>query len=310
MFKKIINALLATILTTLCCLPLGNNASAAGRSFAISPMSQRVILMPGEVYRGAITVAVPNASSDDFNYLVSVAPYSTQKNEITDTDFGGSDFETMTNYNQIVNWITLDNPEGTVKPNEQKTVSFTINVPTDVPAGGQYAALLVREDTSKQEDDSGMAIKEIMQMSHIIYAEVAGETRKEAEIINNSIPSIILSNNLQTPSTVKNNGNVHTEAEYTIQIWTLFSDEELYTNEEDPKKILIMPGTTKYHNQEFTLPSIGIFRVKQTVKIFGETSEIEKIVFVCPVWLLFIVIFAIMFAVFWLISKSKKRKQS
>ncbi|MBQ3476155.1 hypothetical protein IJH26_01425 [Candidatus Saccharibacteria bacterium] len=285
------------------------NVLAVGKKFAVSPMNQRVVLIPGETYHGAITVAVPSDTVEEFNYLVSLAPYSLADNETSDSNLGGSDFETVTNNNQIVSWMTIDNPEGTIQPNEQKTVSFTINVPYDAPGGGQYAALLVRENDSTEPEDDQMAIKEVMQMAHIIYAEVAGETREEGEILENSIPSFLLTNKLQASSIVKNNGNIHTDAEYRLQVWPMFGDEELFTNVEDPEKIMVLPGTSKYHNQEYDLPAIGIFRVKQEVKIFGEISTVEKTIIVCPLWLLFIVVFAIVSIIIWLVIKAKSRKK-
>ncbi len=285
------------------------NVLAVGKKFAISPMNQRVVLIPGETYHGAITVAVPSDTVEEFNYLVSLAPYSLADNETSDSNLGGSDFETVTNNNQIVSWMTIDNPEGTIQPNEQKTVSFTINVPYDAPGGGQYAALLVRENDSTEPEDDQMAIKEVMQMAHIIYAEVAGETREEGEILENSIPSFLLTNKLQASSIVKNNGNIHTDAEYRLQVWPMFGDEELFTNVEDPEKILILPGTSNYHNQEYDLPAIGIFRVKQEVKIFGEISTVEKTIIVCPLWLLFIAVFVVVSIIIWLVIKAKSRKK-
>ncbi len=282
----------------------------ASRKFALSPMSQRIVLIPGETYHGGITVAVPSDANDNFDYIVTLAPYSFERNETSDTDFGGSDFDTITDYNQIINWITLENAEGTLAPNEQVTVSFTVEVPDDAPAGGQYAALLVRENSGETAQDDAMAIREIMQMAHIIYAEVAGETRKEGDILDNSIPGFSLSPKLVATSVVKNNGNIHTDVEYILQVWPLFSNEEICTNEENSTKSMVMPGNTKYHNEECNLPAVGIFRAKQIVKIFGETSIVEKTVIVCPLWLLFLIIFGIAAIIIYFVTRAKARKKN
>ena len=108
-------------------------------------------------------------------------------------------------------------------------------------------------------------------------------------------------------STVKNNGNVHTNAKYTLQVWPLFSDEEICTNEEEPATSLIMPETERMHVEECNLPSVGIFKVKQTVEIFGEKSVAEKTILMCPLWLLFLVLFAIIALVIWIVTKVKKK---
>ena len=109
---------------------------------------------------------------------------------------------------------------------------------------------------------------------------------------------------------VKNNGNVHAEAKYTLQVWPLFSDEEICTNEEAPENSLVLPNTQKYYSQECNLPMVGIFRAKQVVKIIGEESIVEKTIIVCPLWLLFVVIFGIVLLIAWIIAKTKKRKDS
>ena len=108
---------------------------------------------------------------------------------------------------------------------------------------------------------------------------------------------------------MKNDGNVHTDAEYTLQVWPLFSDEEIYTNEEEPETSMVMPGTERYHAKTVTTPSFGIFRVTQTVKIFGETSVVEKTVIICPLWLLFLILFVIIGLIIWIFAKVKKNNK-
>ncbi len=290
-----------------------NLALAADKKFALSPMSQRIVLTPGEVYKGGVTVASPADATESFDYMVSVSPYSLAEDTTTDDNLGGSDFDTRNQYNQIADWITINNPKGTVAPNEQKTISFEIDVPEDVPAGGQYAALIVQEDKEGKEEpqeDNGMAINEIMRMAHIIYAEVAGETRNEGEILENSIPGFVTSNPLRASSMVRNNGNIDTKAQYSLQVWPLFSDEEICTNEEKQTEIRVMPETNNYHMEECNVPSFGIFRVKQTVKIFNEISEVEKTVLFCPIWLLFIVLFIIAAIIIWIVMKVRSRRSN
>ena len=153
-------------------------------------------------------------------------------------------------------------------------------------------------------------IENVVEFAAGILAEVAGQTRDEGVIIENNIPSFILTNTLTASSRVRNDGNVHTNASYVLQVWPLFSDEEYCTNEEEPKTSLIMPETERYHAETCDLPSIGIFRAKQTIKIFDEVSEREKLVIVCPLWLLFIIIFVIVFAIMWLIAKARARNKA
>jgi len=282
----------------------------AEKAFTLSPMSQKVVLVPGETYRGGVSISNPVTSTEDFDYEVSITPYYVKGGNNSKDDYGGADYESKTKMNTIVDWATIDNPTGSIAPNESVTITFTVTVPANAPAGGQYMALVVSEDASKKQSSGDMAVVEKMQMAHVVYAEVTGETRNEGTIVDNNVPSFITSNVLKTSAMVKNNGNVHAEANYTLQVWPLFSNEEICTNEEKPENSLVLPNTQKYYSQECNLPMVGIFRAKQVVKIFGEESIIEKTIIVCPLWLLFVVIFGIVLLIAWIIAKTKKRKDS
>ena len=287
-----------------------NNAFADGkRAFAVSPMSQRVILSPGETYKGSLTVANPATATEDFNYSVTISSYYPAKIENGIDDYGGANYIDKTNANMITDWIVLDNPEGVLTPNEEKIVSFSIKVPENAPAGGQYAALLVKENPNVKIKDDTMSVTEVMQMAHVIYAEISGKTIKTGEILENNLPSFIMNGELKATARVKNTGNVHTDAEFVLQVWPLFSDEEICTNEEEASTNLIVPNTERYHTETCKLPNIGIFRAKQTVKIFGEESIVEKTVIVCPLWLLFIIIFAIIALIIWIVVRMRMHKK-
>ena len=282
---------------------------AASRAIMLSPMNQKMVLYPGETYHGTVTVANPNDAETDLHYLATLSTYYPAKIDEDDKYYKGSDFETKSSMNMIVDWTEIDNPTGVLEPNDEIQVSFTINVPETAPAGGQYMAILVKEDPEfAKKDDNSVNVNEIMQMAHIVYAEVAGETRNEGAILENDIPSFLVSNTLEATSAVQNNGNVHTDAEFILQVWPMGSDEEICTNEEDASTGFVMPGTETYHVETCQLPAVGIFRAKQTVKIFGETSIVEKTIIVCPIWLLFLIIFVIVAAIIYFVMRARARK--
>lgn len=283
--------------------------AASDHTMTVSPPSQKIVLTPGEEFEGTILVSNSTDATRDLIYSVTVGSFSLREDESGKADYDNVDVETITSYNQIMNWIILGKTEGTVGANEVDTVPFIIKVPKDAPAGGQYATIVIQDDTKKDEEDDGnVTVQSVFRFAANIFAEVTGKTRDEGSIPENDIPAFSLDNTLNASSTVHNSGNVHTDAQYILQVWPLFSDEEICTNEEEPSTSFIMPGTEKYHVESCTLPAIGIFKAKQIVKIFNETSIFERMVIVCPLWLLFLIVFGITALIIYYIARVKARK--
>ena len=95
---------------------------------------------------------------------------------------------------------------------------------------------------------------------------------------------------------------------YTLQVYPLFGNEEVYTNEENPEKRTILPETRRLNTMSWDgAPQLGIFRVKQTVKFLDDTKVTEKLVFICPLWFLFVVLAIIFLAIFWIVSRVRGR---
>lgn len=314
-FFRVAIAILTIIVTS---LSIGFQKAWAdgdiGTSMFVSPMIQELLLTPGEQYQGTILVSSSSEATKDLEYTVEVGSYGWNSSEDSKDDYGAVDVDTKSQYNMIMDWIKLDREGGTLKPGMQDKILFTINVPESAPAGAQYASILVANATKavneNESKDDGIQIKSIPRMASAIVANVAGTTVEKGIITENSMPTFLLNNNLEATSMVKNEGNAYTNAEYVLQVWPMFSDEEICTNEEEPAKSMVLPETSKYHMETCQLPSVGIFRAKQTVRIFGEESIVEKTIIVCPVWLLFIIFFVIAALIIWLVMRTKARGKS
>lgn len=309
--KKIKYAMAAVVMMANVCFDsLFANAALQKQSMHVSPPNQRVVLTPGETFNGSLLVANANDSTRPLKYELSIGSFSEVSSEDSKDDYGTVDHINVSNYNQIMDWITLDRTGGTVEPNGKDVVNYTIKVPEDVPAGGQYATIIVKDVTDKDaRGDGNVAVESTFQFASIIYAEISGNTRIDGKIIDNSMPSFLFNGPLMAESMVRNDGNVHTDAKYTFQVWPLFSGEEICTNEEEPETSLVLPETERYHAQTCDLPSIGIFNAKQTVEIFGETSIVERTIIICPLWLLFLILFVIIAVVIWVVIKIRGGKK-
>lgn len=298
--KKIIMAVAVAIVGGIGLIP---QAAFADMEFSVTPMRQKIVLMPGEKYEGTFGIVNPSSNTSDFYYKLSVEPFYVDENY-------QPVYENNGDYNQIVDWITLDSETGVIKPNSTKYVNFIVDVPSNAPAGGQYAIIRVASDreTSQSGDDTSVNIQNVMTIAHVIYAEVAGETKRSGEVLEANVPSFLLSGNIAGTSAVKNTGNVHGTAKYTLQVFPLFSSEEIYTNEEEPEEKTILPNRTLYNETVWAeTPAVGIFNVIYTVEFEGETMQVSKMVIICPIWLLFLIIFVIIAAIIWIVMRVRAR---
>lgn len=260
-------------------------------------------LKPGGTYTGKFKIQ--NTGSKEFRYEIDFSPYS-----IADENYN-IDSKTESDYTQMSKWITVDKPAGTIASDETIEIEYTIRVPRDVAAGGQYALINVKMLTDNDnEQTEGSAFKVIQQIGFRVLASINGTTRKTAAITDNKVPGFIFNPPITVSSVVNNSGNIHAKATYVLQVFPLFGDEEVYTNEENPVELTILPETKRYNELSWDgAPHLGIFRVKQTVKIFDEVSVTEKLVFLCPIWFLFIVLLLIFCVIFWIVSRVRSRRK-
>lgn len=267
----------------------------------VSPTKQKISLTPGANYTG--TFKVMNVGKAGFNYTTSATPYS-----VTNDSYD-ADYATTTVYNQISEWITFDNKTktGYLNPGEIQEVTYTVKVPEDVPAGGQYAVLMAQTDAGNAEDAT---INVVHRVGMILYAAVPGETRASGEIIKNTVNSFYFNPPITVSSLVKNTGNVEQTATYTTNIWPLFQKETVFSNADNPLTLDVIPETSRFNSISWDgAPSLGIFYVEQTIEFAGETSTVKKLVLICPLWLLFIIFALLFFIIFWLVSRSRDRKR-
>lgn len=287
-------------LVVVCCVPAYADEQPKQR-LQISPAIQEVgELKPGDKYTG--TFKVQNTGTETFDFNVGVSPFFVVDENYT------PDYDNSNQYTDITEWIKLSITSGTVTPNNEKEIAYSISVPADVPAGGQYAVIYAEIIPSESAGDTGIAAVQRVGMK--IYSNVQGNTRKTAAIDENKIAGILFNPPITATSIVHNTGNTHARATYVLQVYPLFSSEEVYTNEENPVTLTILPETRRFNSVAWEgAPRLGIFKVKQTVTIFGETSTTEKVVFLIPLWFLFLILLIIFVAIFWLVSRIRNRNK-
>lgn len=298
--KTIVKIALALTIGIIC-INSARIPAFASDGFQVSPMNQKIALIPGERSYGTFKITNPAANKANFNFELSVKPF-------TVNDSYDIVFENNGDYNQIVDWITLEYNGGVISPNNTAIINFYIDTPLDAPAGGQYASIVVAS-TPDNNADKGVNIQNYYSIAHVIYADVAGETVRGGDFDSISVPSFLFSGNISGTVSIKNTGNVHSDASYTLQVFPLFSKEEIYTNEEEPKTNTILPGSTRTTSLSWdNTPKVGIFHVIYTASFEGVESSVDKYVIVCPIWLLFIILACLFVVIFSIFFGGKKKR--
>ena len=275
---------------------------SAASSFSVSPMYQMISLTPGETYVGNFEIVNPGDNLYDFYYELRVEPFTVNEQDRPSLTANGD-------YTRIVDWIELPQNSGVIAPNEHISARFVINVPEDAPAGGQYASIVVSSGEYRV-DNSNVDLREVYETAHLLYADIAGETVRKGTLTDVNVPSFLFSGKITGSVNIHNEGNVHSKATQTMQIYPLFSGEEVFTNEEEPKETWVMPEKNLYSSVTWEeTPSVGIFHVIYNVEYEGVESKVDKIVIVCPLWLLFLIILALFLLIFRILSAKKKKKE-
>ena len=276
-------------------------------TFGMSPMNRMIDLDPGRTYTGTVRVSVPADAKGDFAYQAYVTPYG-----VVGADYM-ADFATRSNTTMMVDWIKIENPTGTVSRNSVQEIKYTITVPEDAPAGGQYAAIAVG---SRRLDDSdgGTSVQNEIEMASVIYATVAGETVHEGEVLANNIPSFVTAAPIVVSALLNNSGNVHEPVNINITATNAMTGEVILPSETSSGLLTeyIMPGTERFTTHTIdNLPLVGVVHVEQNIEYLGNNWNEVRDIFVCPVWLILlaIAVFGAMLGVIMHVIVRRRRKK-
>lgn len=298
----VVGLLLALFGTLIQQAPAYSAEDSVDYRLAITPTQKGFgVLEPGQTYSD--TFKVKNTGQESFDFEITFESYN-----ITDEDYS-TDYETRTQFNEIIDWLSVDTEKGTVKSGSEAEITYSFTVPDDAHGGAQIGTIMVT--MSDVQDDQTEGIQAVRRLGYIVFGNVNGDIIETANILENKIPGFLFRAPIYAESIVENTGNIYSNASYTLQVFPLFSDEEVFTNEEDPEKQVIFPETKRYNKVAWEgSPQLGIFRVRQTVKLFDETSTEEKLVFICPIWFLFIVILVVILIIWQIVSRIIKGKNA
>lgn len=316
MLKKILFSLfvfacvIASSVTQAFCSPSANVQAVEPGDIVlqINPAEQTLDLFPDMQYTG--TIEVKNIGRLPFDFNLSARPYQV-KNESYDPDF-----ITENAYTKLFNWISFPETNFHLEPGEVINVAFNVDVPADVPGGGQYAAIIVE---TRDSADENATVRVVSQLAALLYAHVAGEEHIGGVLIQHSLPSFLLGSPFTSIATVKNDGNVDFRVRHTLTIKNFFTGNVVFGPETVTEKgetpgaanPVVLPATSRTNCLTWEgAPQLGVFDATQTISFLDQEFTYHQIVFICPIWLAGGVVFLITLMIIWLILRRHKTKQS
>lgn len=310
LWKKICLTVLSVFFVNILFSPALAHASD-GVVMSLNPATQDLELEAGQTT--SASVEVHNFGQSPFDLKVSVAPYYVAN------DNYDPDFSTETAQTKLYNWIKLDKTFYHLEPGGVAKVDFSITVPEDTPAGGQYAAIMLSADGEGQGDGS-MVIAS--RLAAILYGHVSGANlRAEGEIVSRTLPGFITSGDFSVSQSVKNTGNVDFRVTQTLTVTDFFTNREVVNSESvdaDQQAFAygsatVLPGTTRTGILTWkTAPKLGLFTVTQHITFLDQDLTFSRLVFFCPIWLLVVAIALVLALIIWLLlrlhTKHKQKK--
>lgn len=274
---------------------------------SINPSNQDLELRPGSTYEGVVKVS--NVGKLSFTVHASVRPFYVKG------DSYEPDFASESAYTKLCNWVKLAETEFTIEPGKSHELKFSVQVPEDVASGGQYAAIMLLSDGGEK---GGAGVNVSAQIAAILYGHVnGGELRAEGELVDHVLPQTF-SSKFSVSQTVKNTGNVDFRVEQTMTVTEFFSNREVVNKNsvsDDGQLIgsnvsVVLPDTSRTSILTWPdAPRLGLFNVVQAIRFLDQEYTFNKLVFLCPLWLMVIILAAIVTLITWIIFRIRKKHQ-
>jgi len=281
-------------------LVLGNTAiyAEAGKSqvITVTPSSTDVSIDPGASISKSINVI--NGGKGTFAIALSTSPY-----HVTGEEYDPQ-FTQLPGTVDASEWVHLSTKSATVTGNNDVTIPYTIDVPTNAAPGGYYAVLFA--ETSTDNEQTGVVSHN--RVGNILYITVNGTVKIGGNLSGDKLPLLHFAGPIQIGTKVSNSGGTHfiTNVAYTV---TDFKGNDIFKATFDR---YVLPQTEREIKSSFTPQSvIGLYTVHRTATVAGtlETLPDQKIFVINP-WLLIAITFLLGILVAFPLQRARQRRRS
>jgi hypothetical protein len=188
-------------------------APSDARAFSAGPASLELSGSRGKVVEDTFMVA--NVSGQPETYYFSTLKFRSSE------DSGAPDFIPYDeDHSGLAEWIAFPGKSVTVPPLTKVDVPFTIVVPSDAPAGGHYAAIVVSDTPSDVVASNGTSIS--AKTALLVFLTIEGETREQAALLDFTVERTGRELEGMYRFRIQNQGNVFVIPTGTITLRNVF----------------------------------------------------------------------------------------
>ena len=269
--------------------------SVSATGILASPGGFHLKMTAPQTYQGTLTVE--NIGPNTLNVTIDKKRLQMDNVNLLFSDVG------------IATWITVNQTNFLLEPNQKTDVQFTVNVPANVNYYDAMGALIVRgyplTNTTQQGNPNlaNMQVQQVPELVVPITVGLPGQIIESLQLEGHSAPSFLL--NFMKGSFVyhvKNNGTVYANMTGDVDIKGWFNEHHLSMNGG------VYPDDQYYLNTTWEpgILDFGLYNAKTTINYgrYGpdQTLTTENEIFVFPVWIIVLILLGV---TVWVIRKKE-----
>lgn len=248
----------------------------------MSPGSQKIVVAPGDTYRGSFKIF--NFGESEFTFDVYGRPYAMGQAE----NYLEDSFEEGSERSSVFRWLQFDQATWVLKPGDEVRVNYTMTVPQDASPGGNYGVIFA--ETKPPEAQEGTAISTNSRLGHILQVEVEGDVVRSGNYLETKIDFLQPAPPLKVTTRVQNDGNVHDDATVSVTIKDIFGNEKF----SETKTYIVYPETTRAMTVEWPDANwVGLYKVEAETTFLDTAGQESKWVLIMPGWMIVVLILAV-----------------
>lgn len=188
---------------------------------SVTPPLFQISVLPGNIWQS--TIKVVNGNTYPLTVYAEVVNFQATgeqgQGKFTPILDGEHDKTTL------ADWININKGPYVIPPEQTGDVPFFVEVPTNAPPGGHYAAILVTTESPKDDKDS-FAVLTSQAITSLMFMRVEGDVREIGNIRDfRTTHTFLQKPDVEFSLRFENKGNVHLQPRGSIRITNMWGTE-------------------------------------------------------------------------------------